>query len=151
MRNSSLQLFSQDYGLASHTTYVMSVKFIYKWGKYSLNSTPNDRYLKSISRQFYLVFARNLLRGSRWRNLFIFTYQVYQANTLPTRLPRLNMQDYNLASHLLCVGPELQISEKLFIQILFTLSKSAANLLRGSGRRNIFVLSLLMSIVLYSR
>ena len=31
IHNWPLQTFSQDYGLASHTTYVVCVNFIHKW------------------------------------------------------------------------------------------------------------------------
>ena len=40
-------------------------------GTYSLKSTPNDRFLRSFSRQLLFTlraFARNLLRGNRRRN-----------------------------------------------------------------------------------
>ena len=42
----------------------------------SLKSTPNDRLLTSFSLKFFIlkVFAKNLLRGSRLRNNFIFLF-----------------------------------------------------------------------------
>ena len=39
--------------LVSHTTYVVCVNFIH--GTYSLKSTPNDRFLRNFSWQFYLL------------------------------------------------------------------------------------------------
>ena len=76
--NWSLQPFRQDYGLASHTTHVVCVKFLYvSGGTYSLTSTPNDIFL----RNFFMVvlftlrvFANNLLRGSRRRNIFHISF-----------------------------------------------------------------------------
>ena len=45
--HSQLQPFSQDYNLASKTTYVMCVNFIHKWREtYSLKSTLNDRFFE---------------------------------------------------------------------------------------------------------
>ena len=43
-------------------------------GTYSLKSSPNDRFLRNFSWQFFFtlrLFARNLLWGSRQRNIFI--------------------------------------------------------------------------------
>ena len=53
IHNKSLQPFSMDYDLVSHTTYVMlrghsratHVPLTYG-GTYSLKSTPNDRFLR---------------------------------------------------------------------------------------------------------
>ena len=62
IHNGPLQPFSQDNGLASHTTQVVCVNFIREWR--NLQSIPNDRFLGN----FYLaglftlrVFDRNLL------------------------------------------------------------------------------------------
>ena len=66
MHNWPLQLFSQDYGLAFHTTHIVCVTV------YSLTSTPNDRFLRNffMTGLFTLrVFARNLLSGNRRRNI----------------------------------------------------------------------------------
>ena len=43
-----LQTFSQDYGLASHTTHVVFVDLYVSSGTYSLTSTPNDRFLRNF-------------------------------------------------------------------------------------------------------
>ena len=75
IHNWPLQPFCQDYGLASHTTYVVCVHFIRKWRSYSLTSTANARFL----RNFFMaglftvrVFTRNLPRGNRRRNILFF-------------------------------------------------------------------------------
>ena len=54
IHNWQLQSFSQDYGLASKTTHVMCVNFIYEQRdlQYFLNSTLNDRFLRFFSWQF---------------------------------------------------------------------------------------------------
>ena len=50
IHNWSLQAYSPDYDLASHTSYVVCVNFLYiSKGRYSLKSTRNDRFLKSFS------------------------------------------------------------------------------------------------------
>ena len=41
--------------LVSHTTYVVCVNFYISGGTYSLKSTPNDRFLRNFSWQFYLL------------------------------------------------------------------------------------------------
>ena len=72
IHNWSLQPFSQDYSLASHT-HVACVNFYVIGGTYSLTSALNDGFL----RNFFMtglcplrVFARNLLRGNCRRNTF---------------------------------------------------------------------------------
>ena len=57
IHNWPLQPFSQDYGLASHTTYVVCVNFFLymSGGTYNLKSTPNDE-----KRKKKLFFIRNL-------------------------------------------------------------------------------------------
>ena len=54
IRNWSLQPFSQDYDLPSHTTYVVCVKFLQEWW---------DRYFKVDSEQqiFETIFMAVLL------------------------------------------------------------------------------------------
>ena len=61
--------------LVSHTTYIVCVNFIHERRDLQLKSTPNDRFFKKLfmAISFTLwIFARNLLRGSRQRNIFIF-------------------------------------------------------------------------------
>ena len=56
IHNWPLQPFSQDYGLASHTTHVVCVNFIRECGTYSLTSTPNDRFFEKLFHgSFYLL------------------------------------------------------------------------------------------------
>ena len=76
IHNWSLQPFSQDYGLASHITYVVALILYMRGGTYSLKSTSNDQFLRNFSWQFSLlrVFARNLLKGSSRRNIFTFSF-----------------------------------------------------------------------------
>ena len=60
--------------LVSHTTYVVCVNFLYiSGGTYSLKSSPNGRFFEKlfIVILFTLrVYARNLLRGNRRRDIF---------------------------------------------------------------------------------
>ena len=55
LSNRSLQPFSHDYDLASHTTLIIFVNFIHElililyMGLYSLRSIPNDRCLRNFS------------------------------------------------------------------------------------------------------
>ena len=60
--------------LVSHTTYVVCVNFIHKWLDLQfLKSTPNDRFLEKLFMAILFalrVFAGNLLRGNRQRNIF---------------------------------------------------------------------------------
>ena len=57
----TLQLFSQDYGLVSYTTHVVSA------GTYILMSTTNDRFLKHFSR-------KSGKRNSPKKYFFIFRF-----------------------------------------------------------------------------
>ena len=41
-------------------------------GTYSKNWIPNDKFFKNTSWQFYLVFVRNLRKGGRLRNIFLY-------------------------------------------------------------------------------
>ena len=77
IHNWPLQSFSQDYGLASHSTHVVYVNFFYTFVLGRLTSTPNYRFLRNffMAGLFALrVFARNLLRGSRRRNIFHISF-----------------------------------------------------------------------------
>ena len=72
IHNWPLQPFSQDYGLASHTTHVFCFNFICERRDLSLTLAPNDRFLRNffMTGLFTLrVFARNLLSGNRRRNI----------------------------------------------------------------------------------
>ena len=56
IHNCSFQSFSQDCGLASHTTHVVCVNFICQWrGTYSLMSPPNNRFFEKLFHgKFYI-------------------------------------------------------------------------------------------------
>ena len=73
-----MQAFSQDYDLVSHSTYVVCVNFIREWRDLQFKkSIPNDRFMRNFFMAILFalrLFARNLLRGSRRRNIFIFWY-----------------------------------------------------------------------------
>ena len=59
--------------LISHTTYVVCVDFIHKWRDLQFKVGSE----RQIFCQFYLflrVFARNVLRGNRWRNTFRISF-----------------------------------------------------------------------------
>ena len=67
IHNWSLQLFSRNNDLASHTNYVVCVNFL-QFYTCSLKSTQKDRFLRGFFCQFFWtlrVFARNLVRRSR--------------------------------------------------------------------------------------
>ena len=49
MHNWSLQSFSQDYGMASHTTYLVFVNFIHKWRELQLK-VDSERRIFSLER-----------------------------------------------------------------------------------------------------
>ena len=100
IHNWPLQSFSQDYGLAFFTTYVVYVNFIHEWRDLQFN-VGSERQILFMPDLFTLrVFARNLLRGILRRNIF-FIFSSYAwpgirtralrliANTLPTGLRRL--------------------------------------------------------------
>ena len=59
-------------------------------GTYSLKSTPNDRFFEKLFMAILFnlrVFATNLLRGNRRRNLFVFRSDVWPGTrTLAFRL-----------------------------------------------------------------
>ena len=86
IHNWPLQPFCQDYGLASHTTYVGCVNCIqlYCGGINSLTSTPNDKFLTNffMASLFTIrVFARNLLRENRRRNIYFFHISIWCPRT----------------------------------------------------------------------
>ena len=79
MHNWSIQPFCQDYDLASYT--MLFALILYMSGEtYSLTPTSNDKFFKKffMAALFTLkVFVRNLRRGSRRRNFFIFLFDVW--------------------------------------------------------------------------
>ena len=71
----SLQPFSQDYGLASQTTHVVCVNLISEWQHLQFKVVSD--FLRNFCKAglFTLrIFAKNLLRGNRRRNILFFSY-----------------------------------------------------------------------------
>ena len=54
IHNWPLQLFIQDYGLASHATYVVCIIFIREWRYIQLTSIPNERSFEKFSHDRYI-------------------------------------------------------------------------------------------------
>ena len=73
-----LDPFSQDCGLASHFTNVVCINFIHEWRDLYFNvDSERQIYLRNTFKAFLFtlrVFARNLLRGSRRRNISFMFY-----------------------------------------------------------------------------
>ena len=95
LHNWSLQRFSLVYNLASFSlARMLCVLILYNSdGDYSINSIPNDRFVRSFSWHFYFtlkVCARNLRRGNRlqlkveklFSAIFLFTLRVVVRNLL---------------------------------------------------------------------
>ena len=78
IHNWPLQSFSQDNGLASHTTPVVYVNFIREWRNLQFKvDSPYNRLLRNFftAGLFTLrVFARNLLREHRRRDIYFFRF-----------------------------------------------------------------------------
>ena len=75
--NWSLQPFSQDYDLVSHTTYVVCVNFIHEWWDLQFKVDSERQIFEKLFMAILFtlrVFARNLLRGSRRRNTFCILF-----------------------------------------------------------------------------
>ena len=73
--NWSLQPFSQDYVLASHTTHVVCVNYIREWRDLQFYASPNGRFFEKLFHGKFIyaqIFDRNLLRGNRRRNIFSY-------------------------------------------------------------------------------
>ena len=78
IHNWPLQAFSQDYW-TTFLYHLCLVLILYlSRGTYSLKSTPNDRFFEKLFHGNFLfsfrVFASNLLRGSRRRNIFCISF-----------------------------------------------------------------------------
>ena len=85
IRNWSLQPFSQDSDLASHTIYVVCVNFIHEWRDLQLKVDPELQIFEKLFMAILFtlrVFARNMPRSRLRRNIYIFLI-------LSTRLQRL--------------------------------------------------------------
>ena len=74
IRNQSLQPFSWDYNPVSYITYVLCVFILcmYSYGSSSLNSSPNDRFLRNISWQFFYLLSEFLPESCREPEKYIF-------------------------------------------------------------------------------
>ena len=75
IHNWSLQPFSQDFGLASHTAHVACVNFIRDWRDLQFNVDSERQISEKLSHGSCIyslrVFARNLLKScnDRWQNI----------------------------------------------------------------------------------
>ena len=76
--------------LVSRTTYIVWYWLYIRDGTYGLKATPNDRCFEQHFMAILFTFrdfARNLLRGSRRRKIFVFYFNVWPgALTVPLRL-----------------------------------------------------------------
>ena len=86
IHNWSLQPFSQAYDLASHTTHVVCVNFM----RECLTVFNVDSERQIVLRNFFIAdlftlraLARNLLRGNRRRNTFLFRFGVWPGSRTP--------------------------------------------------------------------
>ena len=73
IHNWPLQSFSQDYGLASHTTHAVNVNFIRERRELQFNVDSERQIFENLFHGNFIYsqsFCRNLLRGSRRRNIF---------------------------------------------------------------------------------
>ena len=94
----SLQPFSQDYDIASHTTYVVWINFIHERRDYRSKSTPNARFKK---KKFIAIFsfslrARNLLRGSCRKNIVSYCVLLQKSDLWFVPRPHVAYSDCNL-------------------------------------------------------
>ena len=72
VHNCSLQPFSQKYALGSHTTDVMCVNFIHGWRDIPFKANSERQIFDKLFMEILFirrVFARNLLRGIRRKNI----------------------------------------------------------------------------------
>ena len=104
LRNSSWQFYFTLRAFSSHTTYyVVCIILCMSGGTYSLKSTSNDRFFFFFDMLFMAslftlrVSARNLLRGSHRRNIFIFSFWclTWDLNSgITSNKPRHNLLHY---------------------------------------------------------
>ena len=77
IHNWLLQPCSQDYGLASHITYVVWVILIYKWRDLQFKVDSGQQIFKKLLMAILFtlrLFARNLLRGNRTMKYFLYFF-----------------------------------------------------------------------------
>ena len=101
----SLQSFSQKYDLASFTTYIVYIHFIHE--RWDLQfKTDSERHIFENLFKPNLYFysqslARNLLRGSRWRNIFFRFFKVTEPGLLVPRSLFREQQIWTILSEFL--------------------------------------------------
>ena len=105
IHNSSLQPFSQEYGLASQTSHVVCVHFI----RDNLTSTPSDRFLRNLTRQVYLLsgfFSEICWKEVTEENFSYFIFDDWpgvRTQAFPTNKPThclLDYGDYKFIDHI---------------------------------------------------
>ena len=69
VHNRPLQSFSQDYDLGFHTNYIVYINVMHKWRELQVF----EKFFMAIFTYSHIFFARNLLRGSRRRNIFAYS------------------------------------------------------------------------------
>ena len=91
--NWSLQPFSQDYDLVSHTTYVVCVNFVHEWRDLQFKVDSERQIFDKVFIAIY-IYSQSFCQKSAERKspkkyFFYFILMSGLANTLPTRLLRL--------------------------------------------------------------
>ena len=95
-----IQPFSQDYSLASHTTYVLCVNFIRMWWDLEFNVDSERQIFEKLFQGFlFSEFLKEICWEEIGEEIFFFSYfvlmpdlgyepelYVWQAKTLSTRL-----------------------------------------------------------------
>ena len=86
VHNWSLQPFNQDYDLVFHAIYVVCVNLIHERRNlhFKVDSERQifEKLFMVILFIYLRVFARNLLRGSQRRNIFIFHIFSFKSNLI---------------------------------------------------------------------
>ena len=103
IHNWPLQPFSQDYGLASHTTHVVCVNFICEWRDLQFNVYAERQIFEKLFHGMLFtlkVFARNLLRGSRRSNIFYISFLMTDLGYEPRLLRLITGTLHTRARHL---------------------------------------------------
>ena len=81
IHNWLLQPFSQNYDPVSHTTYVVCVNFLHTWRDLQFKVDSEWQIFEKLFMAILFTlraFARNLLRGSRRRNIsFLFRFDIW--------------------------------------------------------------------------
>ena len=76
IHNWPLQPFSQDYGLASHTTHVVCINFIHEWRDLQFNVDSERQIFKKLFHGSFIYSQsfcqKSAERESRRRNIFLY-------------------------------------------------------------------------------